>query len=331
MSGGSYAEAFRVTRFRKEAHGRGVAKLRDEANFLQGMPDVLRGFYPRLLHHGATEDHGYYLEEEFVELPNLREQLLSGSMTADLVLSVLRRLIEWACAEVYQPAKYPAPESHVEEFYFERAVARLRLSAAQSPVFDTVLKKKFITLNETRYVNVPVLLNAIRENKTLCEVLRVRFVAPFIHGDLHLQNVLASHNGERVILVDPRGYRHCDIYYDLGKLEHSLNGKYDLIHEGRYTVCGDRHELSDFRLSFTDLSTFKALSYISKRLSGIYASIETDQFAMHRVRFAEAVHFCADVPFHLKGDGKEDTAVAIYLTGLQLLNEFVDDFHHDLI
>ena len=39
--------------------------------------------------------------------------------------------------------------------------------------------------------------------------------------------------------------------------------------------------------------------------------------------FNEAMHFCSDMPFHLRNDGREDLSVAIYLTGVRLINEFL--------
>ena len=52
-----------------------------------------------------------------------------------------------------------------------------------------------------------------------------------IHGDLHFQNILVGDSSKNFILADPRGDKEgSDIFYDMGKLWHSFNGKYDLIH-----------------------------------------------------------------------------------------------------
>lgn len=66
-----------------------------------------------------------------------------------------------------------------------------------------------------------------------------------IHGDLCLPNILIEEERKFLRLVDPRGkFGDFDIYgdwrYDLAKLLHSLEGKYDLIIEDMFTVkvCG---------------------------------------------------------------------------------------------
>ena len=45
-----------------------------------------------------------------------------------------------------------------------------------------------------------------------------------------------------------------------------------------------------------------------------------------RTLFTEAVHFCTLMPFHLRGDGKEERAIALYLTGVKILNEFCQKY-----
>jgi hypothetical protein len=72
-----------------------------------------------------------------------------------------------------------------------------------------------------------------------------------IHGDLHFQNILIGKEPSDFLLADPRGdLEGLDIYYDLGKLWHSFNGKYDLIHTdiSHTQVLEDKH--SNYKLSF---------------------------------------------------------------------------------
>ena len=45
-----------------------------------------------------------------------------------------------------------------------------------------------------------------------------------------------------------------------------------------------------------------------------------------RTLFAEVGHLCSVVPFHIQGDEKEELAIALYLTGVKLLNDFMFNY-----
>ena len=55
-----------------------------------------------------------------------------------------------------------------------------------------------------------------------------------------------------------------------------------------------------------------------------YNLLKEDPHWMIRTLLSNACHFCSVMPFHLKNDGKEHNAIAMYLMGLKLLKEFID-------
>lgn len=71
-----------------------------------------------------------------------------------------------------------------------------------------------------------------------------------IHGDFHFQNILISDDYSDFVIADPRGeLAGSDIFYDFGKLWHSFDGKYDLIHtKQEYATNRQVMEMLNLRL-----------------------------------------------------------------------------------
>ena len=57
----------------------------------------------------------------------------------------------------------------------------------------------------------------------------------YYHGDLHFANMFYCFTYKDLKLVDPRGEFHGHWFYDLAKLNHSVNGKYDWIDSQLYS------------------------------------------------------------------------------------------------
>lgn len=56
----------------------------------------------------------------------------------------------------------------------------------------------------------------------------------WIHGDLHFANMFYDLHRRELKLIDPRGELCGDLFYDLAKLNHSVNGNYDCIDNQLY-------------------------------------------------------------------------------------------------
>lgn len=324
--GGSYASSKVVTRFRKEARDPGRRKLRDEIRFLENMPDALRPLYPEVLRSGET-DELVFMEQEFLPFSTLRHHLFTGRSPADRAVArietILTRLYELA----YAPHTRPAPADYLEQYHFQRLWHRLRYTFERAPVFNALLTARRIWINGRAYHNVPQLLSAFERSEQACSLVTPGLVSPYLHGDLHFENIMIDPEGSDFRLIDPRGYEYCDLYYDLGKISHSTNGKYDFIHEGRFELswkAGEADVEAEYRITPSPIRDL--YDQIDKAMRPLYRTITGESLAEERTLFAEAMHFCTMMPFHLGYDGREDKAVAIYLTGTILFNEACERF-----
>lgn len=163
----------------------------------------------------------------------------------------------------------------------------------------------------------------------------LRILKLFSYGSsFGFQNRLVDLNQKtkyNFILTDPRGELNgSDLYYDLGKLWHSFHGLYDFMHEDLFDVKVRVQDSNvTARLEFEDIpafSEYKRIHELFPKWLKEYPPLCEDPYWEMRTLLAEAAHFCSVMPFHLKMDNVEKRAIALYLTGVKLLNEFVEKY-----
>jgi hypothetical protein len=145
--------------------------------------------------------------------------------------------------------------------------------------------------------------------------------------------MLVNDNGSKpaFILSDPRGEMFgSDIYYDLGKLWHSFNGMYDLIHTDQFQL-DYRYEHDGSRIvvdiQFGNDALRQTYSEIHRSVQDRiqrYDLVANDEHWLLKTKFAEAMHFSSVMPFHLFNDSIENRALALYFVAVRLMSELID-------
>lgn len=153
-----------------------------------------------------------------------------------------------------------------------------------------------------------------------------------IHGDLHFQNILLSNETDTgFILVDPRGeHQGSDVYYDMGKLFHSIHGKYDFIHSDQIRlnleyVNGVPNATYTFTNEYMVTEYDKIYEKFLKLIAGL-DYMKNDPDWMMKCLWAEASHFCSVMTFHVAKSTTPDRVILLYLMGVILINEFYDGY-----
>ena len=329
--GGSFATSGVRKYFRKQADGRGSVKLGDEERFYARLPVPLREHYPQVL-FSDREGNAVCLGLEYVGHPNLRDLLLNLRITPNQAASVLKHVLEYEYNDVYLPYLSKTPSNYIQDYHFNRVWKRLGASSDLDPDLASLVESRRLEINGRIIPNIPAMLFQLEQNARAVAELTPTGVSPHIHGDLHLENILYDQESEKFWLVDPRGYPVCDIYYDLGKLSHSYNGYYDLLHEGRhevrYCVTNDTAALE---LGFRSPHLVALYKQLKNSMQGIIADVlqaDVDEVDL-RIKFNEAMHFCSDMPFHIHPEASPNVAVAIYATGALLLADVLRSFSID--
>lgn len=323
VGGGSFAKSRVMSTFRKQAKDGGKDKLIDEISFLKRLPKTLRGLYPVVLSAEKPDRHTVVMHQEFIDWPTVRAHLLHEGTDPHEIIQRLRALLNLLQRVSYNASTQSAPSDYIDRLHFRRVKQRIQLTCDLCPLFRTLVEAREVTINGKTYLNIPKLLDIFDKSPSLLAFATPPSVSPLVHGDLHFDNILLDRASTDFKLVDPRGYKLCDIYYDLGKLSHSVNGKYDFLHEGLFSLdYKATGPTIDSSLHFINDHLVRTYDLISSHLHVWCAELTGDDYSVGRMLFNEAMHFAAIMPFHLIHDEFEHRAVAIYLTGVRLMNKF---------
>ncbi|KAI9739702.1 MAG: hypothetical protein M1834_006421 [Cirrosporium novae-zelandiae] len=323
--GGSFSKSGIRRHFFKNASGRGALKLLDEVQLYKSLPPPLRDHYPRLL-FAEQDERGVSMGIEYQEYPNLRDLLLNLQIGPTEAVELLKQVLDYEYRQVFLGYQQPTPPNYLHDYHYHRVWRRIIISKELDPQFNRLIEARWLEVNGQKLPNIPAMLLQLEQSKKAAVRLDPGSVSPFIHADLHLENILCDVSGKRFWLVDPRGYPCSDIYYDLGKLAHSYNSNYDLLHEGRHEASfAMRDDTAVVNFHFTSPVLTKTYAELNKRMQPVIHELLGAQGSTKdidlRVRFNEAMHFCSDMPFHINPNQTPNVAIPIYVIGAKLLAE----------
>ena len=332
--GGSFSKAGIRRYFFKESSGRGATKLLDEINFYQTLPPPLRSYYPELLFVDHDE-RGVSMGIDYKEYPNMRDLLLNLQIEPAEAVRLISQVLDCEYRQAFCAYRRPTPENYLQDYHYHRVWRRINISTELDSSLKGLFGARWLVVNGHKLPNIPAMLLRLEQDKSAEARLDPGGVSPYIHADLHLENILCDLPGKRFWLIDPRGYPSCDIYYNLGKLAHSYNSKYDLLHEGRHEVAYALHDdTAIINFSFTSTYLSDVYAEVNKRMKVVIHEILDPEGSSKdidlRVSFNEAMHFCSDMPFHIHPDANPNIAIPIYAIGAQLLAEVLQQLEIDV-
>lgn len=333
LVGGSYAQLQTYTVVRKQADKKGKDKLVNEIKWLQSVPKNLQHRFTSITRHQIEEDSAWF-EMQYYSHPCLRDLILDGRVNSDRVIAHVRAVMDFMVHEVYVRTTEENEGGWIWRKHIDRVNQRLLETKDEAPIFESWLMADELLINGKPYKNIPLLMKELCERPQLLDRLEPETLR-MVHGDLHFQNILVSpENPSDFVLVDPRGeLSGSDLYYDLGKLLHSCNGIYDIVHTDQFALLwnsGTEDATIEVDFSYTvDTDVLATYAEVREKLLDLleeYELIAQDDDWKLKMFFAEAMHFSSLMPFHLAHDGFEERALAMYVTGVRLLNELFDAF-----
>lgn len=183
-------------------------------------------------------DKGFWME--YYDYPTAHKLYVEDSATYEEWLNIfatLRMMREYfgEAGELSSNGRDRAKAQRA--MYVEKTVNRL-LELKKSRRFQPLFMQEF-RINGRKYGGIYDVVHLLNVNAERIIPTAERF--PVIHGDLHFGNMLISHGGHGVKLIDPRGdfggrMIYGDARYDLAKLLHSIEGGYDLITEDMFRL-----------------------------------------------------------------------------------------------
>jgi hypothetical protein len=327
LNGGSYARLRKKLVVLKEARGEGFEKLIREYQWIENLPENLKSFFPTVVNSGSDSNSSFY-EMPWYDLPNIRKNIIIGKYDTGDVFSIVKDVLDFMINNFYK-VKVGIPEiDFIKTRHFDRVYYRLFEVFDSSNEYKKIIKSETVTINNILYDNIPKLFTELVKKKDLIEILSPKDLV-MIHGDLHFQNILIDDTNNSFILADPRGeIEGSDHYYDMGKLWHSFNGLYDLIHTNQFTMNIEQSDNSVLVvLDFNDKKALKLYNNLKELTTEHIKSLDlfkSDSNHMTKILFNEAMHFCSVMTFHLDRYRDENRSMAMYFMGVKLLNEFMN-------
>ncbi|MFC8568912.1 phosphotransferase [Streptomyces sp. NPDC057245] len=332
LAGGSHARTYirlhsgsGSRTVRKEAVSAGLSKLNDEVSWLHGLETTAGRHFPDIV-ASRVEPHGVSMDLAYHHLPTLRGLILTGEIDEEEAARWTRRVLAVLRRDVYPAGVRPAPAGYLRRTHLDRIETRLAQTAAALAERHRLWTADSLLVNGVRLRNARALVaDLVRDETALRMLTPDRLVRT--HGDPHFDNILVDRHNHRFLLIDPRGNAGYDPAYDLGKVWHSVNSLYDLIHAGHVEVAAGADGI-DYTFTSPHLVAF--YRRIRERVHAWLTATGWHQDDPHwllKVRFAEAAHMCSVMPFHIAHDQRETVVLACYARGLELIN----DLHRDLM
>lgn len=337
LTGGSFAYTKVINKMvdkpsrivRKEASGEGRQKLKEEIKWIRGLPSDIKPYFPEILDY-SIKGRKVWFEMRYYNLPTLRELLVNSTIGTKEALYLLNMMIKFMFSKVYSRKISKNTNDYAKSIHIDRIKDRFAFLSKKSKLMKEIISAEYIIMNGKRFYNIPTVLSWIENDEETLNRLEPPFVC-MVHGDLHFDNFLVDRKDAKkpkFKLFDPRGLDNKYNYtYDLGKLWHSFHSKYDILHEGLFKIKYKfknknfvaKMEITDKKL----LKTFRKINNGFKNVLKDIPVLKKDKNWLMRTYFSEVGHLCSVMPFHMKFDERERLAVALYLTGVKLINDFV--------
>ncbi|MDY3113410.1 MAG: hypothetical protein SOW25_03670 [Helicobacter sp.] len=327
LKGGSFAGLSKNYIIKKEADKKsgGVEKLINEIKWLLSLDSSLKPYFPHICDYKISKDSSYF-SMPYYTLENLRSKILKGKFGLSEVEHYLKQILDFCFNNLYSQKLANFSGDYVEVRHFGRYYERVEIIKNIEP-FSKLLVAKEIIINNKSYENLPHLVEKLREFYKKTHLFKPQFMVR-IHGDLHFQNILIDEKNNSFLLADPRGELNGgDMYYDFGKLFHSFNGLYDLIHTdiAKAKILSIDENRAEFSLILGSEALLETYSNIKKLCLELLDSYLLESSWNLKARFAEVMHFSSLMSFHLKGDGVENRALCLYLQAIRLASELLKE------
>ena len=288
-------------------------KLVNEIRWYLRIPNKLQYLLPRVYDY-SLDLTDPYVSMEYYGYHTLHESLVFG----DLPLVKWQAIFQKLLFAINDMGKFTVTgeriqfESALRDIYLQKTFDRLDMMRNE-PDFHSFFENT-ITINGKEYRSLNEYLKMLPQ---LIEKLVIyTFTGQFniIHGDLCFANILIEDTYDFIRVIDPRGkFGTFDIYgdarYELAKLMHTLEGKYDFIIEDMFDI--------DVIGNTIEYHVHKQIDNITNVFLDVFReSIDNIQ----AVRLIEATLFLSMIPLH--SDYKQ-RQFAMLATGVMLLEQVI--------
>ena len=290
-------------------------KFIGEIKWYLKLPSDIEYVRPRIFDYSTSYDSPY-VSMEYYSYHTLHELFLYGDLGRQQWIDIFNR-IKFVCDDFKRyTVKGEKMLPSLEEMYLTKTLKRLD-DIREDKRFNCFFEKD-ISVNGEKYINLNEITKLLQ--RIIPEHLYDVENFTIIHGDLCFANVMIDSNFSFIKLIDPRGkFGAFDIYgdqrYELAKLFHSVDGKYDYIIKDLFEV---EYDSGDARIAYaikerkTDFDLYKVF---------IETFCEEIGDNLKRIELIESLLFLSMIPLHRESFEQQ---IVMLGTGLDILNRVVD-------
>ena len=288
-------------------------KFIGEIKWYLKLPADIEYLRPRIFDY-SLDYNKPYVSMEYYAYHTVHELFLNSDLNIKQWKNIFKR-IQFICRDM---KKYKVEDENImpalEEMYYTKTIQRF--DKLRKDDRFTSFFKETICVNGQIYKSLDNITYILE--KIIPDMLYDIKEFNIIHGDLCFANMMIDNNFSFIKVIDPRGkFGVFDIYgdsrYELAKLFHSVDGKYDYIIKDLFKL-----EYGNGEINFTILDKDRDFD-----LYQIFLEVFKDEIGddLKKIELIEALLFLSMIPLH--GESFEHQLVMLG-TGLEILNRVVD-------
>lgn len=288
-------------------------KFIGEIKWYLKLPSDVEYVRPRIFSY-STDYSNPYVSMEYYAYHTVHELFLNGDLDIHQWEQIFKR-IKFVIQDFN---RYSVKDDNIipslENMYLTKTIQRFE-KMRKDTRFEVFFQKP-ILVNGKKYVSLEETINKLKVviPESLYDVKEFNV----IHGDLCFANMMVDNNFSFIKVIDPRGkFGSYDIYgdprYELAKLFHSVDGKYDYIIKDLFDL-----EYKDGSISFSIQDKDRDID-----LYQVFIDVFKDEIGdnQKKIELIEALLFLSMIPLH--GESFEHQLVMLG-TGLEILNRVVN-------
>ena len=290
-------------------------KFIGEIKWYLKLPRDIEYVSPRIFDYSTSYDDPY-VSMEYYSYHTLHELFLYGDLERQQWVDIFNR-IRFVCDDL---KRYTVKDDKIlpslEEMYLTKTIQR----------FDKLKKderfrcffEKNITVNGNEYLCLDQVVRLLKEIIP-AELYDVENFT-IIHGDLCFSNIMVDSNLSFIKMIDPRGkFGAFDLYgdqrYEMAKLFHSVDGKYDYIIKELFDVAFDPDGVS---LTYRIHEKKNSFDLYKVFVETFREEIGGD---IRKIELIESLLFLSMIPLHNESFKQQ---LVMLCTGLDILNRVTD-------
>lgn len=290
-------------------------KFIGEIKWYLKLPADIEYVRPRIFDYSTSYTDPYVLMEYYA-YHTVHELFLYGDLTRKQWIDIFAR-IAFVCRDF---RRYSLSDSAITEslkdMYLNKTIHRL--SQLRTDNHFSNFFEKCIRVNGRTYKDLNTVIAVIKDS--IPQLLYDVDNFCIIHGDLCFSNIMVDSNFSFIKVIDPRGkFGKFDIYgdprYEMAKLFHSVDGKYDFIIKDLFRL---EYNVDECNIKYEILERTHDFDLFQILVDAFKDEIKGD---IKKIEMIEALLFLSMIPLHSESINHQMVMLG---TGLEILNRVID-------